>query len=108
MPPELITSAQNPKVKRLLALQKDSSLRRESGLFVVEGRRELEHCMAAGFEPDTVFVCPDLYGPVAGDTVPRNFAPLIPPTSLRSWAPPVHAGHGRPRRPKALCHPATQ
>ena len=97
MPSELITSAQNPKVKRLLALQKDSSLRRESGLFVVEGRRELEHCMAAGFEPDTVFVCPDLYGPVAGDTVPRNFAPLIPPTSLRSWAPPVHAdtgGHG--------------
>ncbi len=95
MPPELITSAQNPKVKRLLALQKDSSLRRESGLFVVEGRRELEHCMAAGFEPDTVFVCPDLYGP--GDTVPRIFAPLIPPTSLRSWAPPVHAatgGHG--------------
>ena len=95
MPPELITSAQNPKVKRLLALQKDSSLRRESGLFVVEGRRELEHCMAAGFEPDTVFVCPDLYGP--GDTVPRNFAPLIPPTSLRSCAPPVHAatgGHG--------------
>ncbi|MBO7604148.1 MAG: RNA methyltransferase [Bacteroidales bacterium] len=95
MPPELITSAQNPKVKRLLALQKDSSLRRESGLFVVEGRRELEHCMAAGFEPDTVFVCPDLYGP--GDTVPRNFAPLIPPTSLRSWALPVHAatgGHG--------------
>ena len=63
MPPELITSAQNPKVKRLLALQKDSSLRRESGLFVVEGRRELEHCMAAGFEPDTVFVCPDLLGP---------------------------------------------
>ncbi|MBP5521435.1 MAG: RNA methyltransferase [Bacteroidales bacterium] len=95
MPSELITSAQNPKVKRLLALQKDSSLRRESGLFVVEGRRELEHCMAAGFEPDTVFVCPDLYGP--GDTVPRNVAPLIPPPALRSWAPPVHAatgGHG--------------
>ena len=95
MPPELITSAQNPKVKRLLALQKDSSLRRESGLFVVEGQRELEHCMAAGVEPDTVFVCPDLYGP--GDTVPRNFALLIPPTSLRLRAPPVHAatgGHG--------------
>ena len=67
MPSELITSAQNPKVKRLLALQKDSSLRRESGLFVVEGRRELEHCMAAGFEPDTVFVCPDLYSPAPCD-----------------------------------------
>ena len=58
MPSELITSAQNPKVKRLLALQKDSSLRRESGLFVVEGRRELERCISAGFEPDSVFICP--------------------------------------------------
>ena len=60
MPTELITSAQNPKVKRLLALQKDSSLRRELGLFVVEGRRELDRCLAAGFEVDTVFVCPQL------------------------------------------------
>lgn len=67
MPTELITSAQNPKVKRLLALQKDSSLRRESGLFVVEGRRELEHCLAAGYEIDTLFICPEIAG---SDSVP--------------------------------------
>ena len=51
----IITSAQNPKVKRLLALQQKSSERREAGLFVVEGRRELERCLAAGFEVQTVF-----------------------------------------------------
>lgn len=62
---ELITSAQNPKVKRLLALQKDSSLRRESGLFVVEGCRELQHCIDAGFEIDTMFICPSLAGSVS-------------------------------------------
>jgi len=62
MPTETLTSAQNPKIKRLLALQKDSSLRRECGLFVVEGRREFEHCLSAGFVPDTVFICPDIYG----------------------------------------------
>lgn len=62
MQPEVISSAQNPKVKRLLALQKDSSLRRETGLFVVEGRRELDRCLAAGFEVDTIFVCPALAG----------------------------------------------
>ena len=62
MAQDLITSAQNPKIKRLLALQKDSSLRRECGLFVVEGRREFEHCTAAGFEVDTLFVCPSLSG----------------------------------------------
>ena len=57
---EIITSAQNPKIKRLLALQQKSSERRESGLFVVEGRRELEHCIEAGYEIDTLFVCPSI------------------------------------------------
>ena len=61
MLPEPITSAQNPKIKRLLALQKDSSLRRETGLFVVEGQRELDHCLSAGFECDTIFICPALF-----------------------------------------------
>lgn len=52
---EVITSAQNPKIKKLLALQQKSSERRECGLFVVEGRRELQHCIEAGYEIDTVF-----------------------------------------------------
>ena len=58
--PELITSPSNPKVKRLLALQQKSSERRERGLFVVEGRRELQHCIDAGFAVDTIFLCPAL------------------------------------------------
>ncbi|MBR5077075.1 MAG: RNA methyltransferase [Bacteroidales bacterium] len=58
--PELITSPSNPKIKRLLALQQKSSARREAGLFVVEGRRELQHCIDAGFEIDTIFVCPEV------------------------------------------------
>ena len=59
---EQVTSAQNPKIKTLLALQEKSRLRKEMGLFVVEGQRELEHCVAAGYEPDTIFVCPEIYG----------------------------------------------
>ena len=58
--PELITSPSNPKIKRLLALQQKSSARRESGLFVVEGQRELQHCIDAGFTVDTIFVCPEV------------------------------------------------
>ena len=58
---ERITSAQNPKIKELLALQEKSRLRRERGLFVVEGRRELAHCVEAGFSVDTVFVCPEIF-----------------------------------------------
>ena len=61
MTPELITSAQNPKLKRLLALQEKSRLRREEGVFVVEGRREFEHCIAAGFVADSVFICPEIF-----------------------------------------------
>lgn len=57
---ETVTSAQNPKIKELRALQEKSRLRRETGLFVVEGRRELEHCLDAGFVPRTVFVCREI------------------------------------------------
>ena len=60
---ELITSVQNPKIKHLLALQEKSRLRREEGLFVVEGRREVERCLAAGFVPETIFLCPALFSP---------------------------------------------
>ncbi len=53
---DVITSTQNPKIKRLLALQEKSSERRRSGLFVVEGRRELEHCTAAGYEVESIYL----------------------------------------------------
>ena len=52
-----ITSTQNPQIKRLLALQQKSAERRKSGLFVVEGQRELMHCLEAGYEVEQLFVC---------------------------------------------------
>ncbi len=73
---EQITSVQNPKIKELLALQEKSRLRREKGVFVVEGRRELEHCINAGFKVRTVFICPEILsyhaegGRVAGGILP--------------------------------------
>jgi len=51
----LISSTQNPKVKRLLLLQQKSSERRQTGRFVVEGRRELQHCIDAGYEVEEMF-----------------------------------------------------
>ena len=63
---ESVTSAQNRKVKTLLALQEKARFRKEMGLFVVEGRRELEHCIRAGFEIDTLFYCPDIVGSAVG------------------------------------------
>ena len=46
----IITSVQNARIKHVVALQQKSSLRREEGLFVVEGQREIEHCRACGYE----------------------------------------------------------
>lgn len=59
---ELITSAQNPKVRLLQELQQKSQQRQRHGLFVVEGRREVERCIGKGYEVDTVFVCPEIFG----------------------------------------------
>lgn len=55
-----ISSVQNARVKQVVALSQKSSERRHSGLFVVEGRRELEHCIAAGYEVESVFYCETL------------------------------------------------
>lgn len=60
-----ITSLQNPRVKRVVALQQKSSERRKAGLFVVEGQRELKHCVEAGYVVDAVYYCPELL--YAGD-----------------------------------------
>ena len=51
-----ITSLQNERVKHVVQLQQKSSLRRQEGLFVVEGRRELLHCINAGYVVKTIFV----------------------------------------------------
>ena len=59
---ESVTSAQNPKIKNLLLLQEKSKARKEQGLFVVEGRRELEHCLEGGFQVKTIFYCPSITG----------------------------------------------
>ena len=75
---EIITSAQNPKIKKLLALQQKSSERRESGLFVVEGVRELQHCIEAGYEIDTLFVLP----PQTGDSNGHDPSHSVGPSHL--------------------------
>ena len=55
MEENIITSVQNARIKHVVALQQKSSLRREGGLFVVEGQREIEHCIEGGYEVVEVF-----------------------------------------------------
>ena len=74
---EIITSLQNTKVKRLVALQQKSAERRQSGLFVVEGRRELRRCIEAGYEVAEVFTCEELLKAFTGDEA----LPTLPQTA---------------------------
>ena len=60
MEESIITSTQNAKVKHVVALQQKSALRRKEGLFVVEGRRELMHCLEAGYELAECFILENL------------------------------------------------
>ncbi|MBR6140762.1 MAG: RNA methyltransferase [Bacteroidaceae bacterium] len=56
----MITSTQNPRIKHLLLLEQKSAQRKADGLFVVEGRREVEHCLSAGYTIRTAFVCEEI------------------------------------------------
>ncbi len=57
---EQIDSIHNPRLKNVAALSAKSSLRREQGLFVVEGRREIERALASGFAAEEIYFCPEI------------------------------------------------
>ncbi|TMM53903.1 RNA methyltransferase [Maribacter algarum] len=49
-----ISSLQNPLVKKILMLKEKSRERKKSGLFILEGQRELELALKGGYEVDTL------------------------------------------------------
>lgn len=55
-----ITSLQNPKVKEVVLLQEKAREREKTGLFPVEGTREVSACISSGFEIDSVFLCDEI------------------------------------------------
>ncbi|MBX7066299.1 MAG: RNA methyltransferase [Parachlamydiales bacterium] len=56
----IITSLQNPKIKDVVKLR-DRKPRDESGLFLIEGYRELKRALDAGRIVETLFYCPELF-----------------------------------------------
>lgn len=79
MPIDIISSTSNPRVKQLLALQQKSAERRRRGMFVVEGVRELSHCLSAKMEVETVFHCPTL---TEGNLEVLQLLSILPPTRI--------------------------
>ena len=52
----IITSKNNPLVKET-AILKDKKGRKQLGMFLVEGRKMTEECLACGMDVDKIFVC---------------------------------------------------
>lgn len=56
----MITSLQNPRVKLCVSLR-DRRPRKDTGLFLIEGYREILRAVDAGRKIQTLFICPDLF-----------------------------------------------
>jgi RNA methyltransferase, TrmH family len=56
----MITSARNPKIQRVRALNLQTKARRQAGAFIVEGIRLLEEAHQRGWDPELVLYCDGL------------------------------------------------
>lgn len=55
-----ISSLQNPFIKELVLLKEKSRVRKKTGLFLLEGLREIELAQQGGFELQKIVYCPEI------------------------------------------------
>lgn len=77
-----ISSAQNPKIKQLLHLR-DRKERDESGLFLIEGYREISRAVKGDVDFVSVFICPQLF-------LGENERSLLAQIPLKPYELPPH------------------
>ena len=56
-----ITSIQNPLIKEILSLQEKSRARKKSGLFIIEGKREISLAVKGEFELHKILFCETIF-----------------------------------------------
>jgi len=61
---EKIVSLQNPRIKNIDKLTSKARERKEQGLFIIEGAREITLALEGGYTLDSVFVCPKLFAKI--------------------------------------------
>lgn len=54
-----ITSIQNPYIKALVQLQEKAKVRRQTGTFLIEGKREIELAIKGNYEIETILFLPE-------------------------------------------------
>jgi TrmH family RNA methyltransferase len=77
-----LTSPQNPKIKQVVRL-KDRKERDETGLFLIEGYREIKRAVEGGVRFESLFICPDLF---LGSNEPQ----LIQKIGIETYTLPPH------------------
>ena len=55
-----ITSIQNPYIKSLVQLQEKAKARKQTGTFLIEGKREIELALKGNYEIETILFLPEL------------------------------------------------
>ena len=55
-----ITSVQNPYIKSLVQLQEKAKVRKQTGTFLIEGKREIELALKGGYELETILFLPEI------------------------------------------------
>ncbi|MBF02806.1 MAG: rRNA methyltransferase [Flavobacterium sp.] len=55
-----ITSVQNPYIKSLVQLQEKAKTRKQTGTFLIEGKREIELAIKGGYILETLLFCPEV------------------------------------------------
>ncbi len=56
-----ITSVQNPFIKSLVQLQEKAKSRKQSGTFLIEGKREIELAVKGNYEIETILFVPEFF-----------------------------------------------
>ncbi|HEU4496859.1 MAG TPA: RNA methyltransferase, partial [Flavobacterium sp.] len=55
-----ITSVQNPFIKSLAMLQEKSKARKQAGIFLIEGKLEIELARKGGYKLESILFCPEI------------------------------------------------
>jgi TrmH family RNA methyltransferase len=67
-----ITSVQNPFIKSLVLLQEKAKNRKQTGNFIIEGKREIEIAIKGGYEIETVLFYPEICSETEAKKTAKN------------------------------------
>ncbi|NGY35947.1 RNA methyltransferase [Flavobacterium sp. XN-5] len=67
-----ITSIQNPFIKSLVLLQEKAKNRKQTGTFLIEGKREISLALKGGYEIETILFYPEICTETEAKKISRN------------------------------------